>query len=131
MLRIGFIVILSAVFTFYASAQSKGSSSRKKSSAQERQSDSPTSLQPYFPEKDYVPEAEKKSRKKIKQQPITYDARERFYERMEEVAKQRRKNEKLMEKPQYSDPMYFGHKRPPKKRPPEKMKYCKVCGIRH
>jgi hypothetical protein len=50
---------------------------------------------------------------------------------MEEVARQRRKNEKLMAKPQYSDPMYFGHKRPPKKRPPEKMKYCKVCGIRH
>ena len=27
--------------------------------------------------------------------------------------------------------MYFGHKRPPKKRPANKMKFCKECGIRH
>ncbi len=126
-----FCFVVLAVFALTASAQSK-SRSIKKSSAGNRQSGSPTSVQPYFPEKDYVPESEKKARKgKAKEQPITYNARERFYERMEEVAKQRRKNEKLMAQPQYSDPMYFGHKRPPKKRPPEKMKYCKVCGIRH
>lgn len=130
MLRILLFVVL-AVFALTALAQSKGSS-KKKSSTENRQSGSPTSVQPYFPEKDYAPESEKKARKgRVKEQPVTYNARERFYERMEEVARQRRKNEKLMEKPQYSDPMYFGHKRPPKKRPPEKMKYCKVCGIRH
>lgn len=124
-----FIVL--AFLALNASAQSKGSS-KKNSPAVNRQAGSPTTVQPYFPEKDYTPESEKKASKgKVKEQPITYDARERFYERMEEVAKQRRKNEKLMAKPQYSDPMYFGHKRPPKKRPPEKMKYCKVCGIRH
>ncbi len=93
--------------------------------------EAPTALRPFLPEKDYAPEKQEKKSRREKEQPITYNARERFYERMEEVAKQRRKNEKLMAKPQYSDPMYFGHKRPPKKRPPEKMKYCKVCGIRH
>jgi hypothetical protein len=50
---------------------------------------------------------------------------------MELVAKQKRKAEKEMMKPQYSDPTYFGHKRKPKKRHYKKMKYCKECGIRH
>jgi hypothetical protein len=50
---------------------------------------------------------------------------------MQATVKEKRKAEKIMEKPQYSNPMYFGHKRPPKKRAPNKMKYCKECGIRH
>ena len=54
-----------------------------------------------------------------------------YEERMEENAKEKRKQAKEMEKPQYSDWTYFGHKRKPKKRPPEKMKYCKECGIKH
>jgi hypothetical protein len=54
-----------------------------------------------------------------------------FADRMAEVEKARRKNERMMDEPQYSDPMYFGHKKPPKKHKPGKMKYCKVCGIRH
>lgn len=36
-----------------------------------------------------------------------------------------------MEKPQYSDPLYFGHKRKPKKRPVGKRKFCNECGIVH
>jgi hypothetical protein len=31
----------------------------------------------------------------------------------------------------YSKAPYFGHKRPPIRRPPGKMKLCKVCGIKH
>lgn len=54
-----------------------------------------------------------------------------YYDRMEQNAKEARKKEKEMQKPQYSDPLYFGHKKKPKKRPPGKMKYCKVCGIKH
>ncbi|WP_375578745.1 hypothetical protein ABWH96_17215 [Marivirga tractuosa] len=54
-----------------------------------------------------------------------------YEERMENNAKEKRKKAKEMEKPQYSDWTYFGHKRKPKKRPPEKMKYCDECGIRH
>ena len=54
-----------------------------------------------------------------------------YEERMEENVKEKRKRAKEMEKPQYSDWTYFGHKKKPKKRSPEKMKYCDECGIRH
>jgi hypothetical protein len=87
----------------------------------------PTSLSPNLPSKVYAP----KTSKKKKTKGPTYDAREKFYDRMEEVNKQRKKSEKAKVTPQYSDFQYFGHRKPPKKRPPEKMKYCKICGIRH
>jgi hypothetical protein len=87
----------------------------------------PTSLKPNLPTKVYAP----KTSKKKKTKGPTYDAREKFYDRLEEVNKQRRKSEKAKLTPQYSEFQYFGHRKPPKKRPPEKMKYCKICGIRH
>jgi hypothetical protein len=102
-------------------AQSK----RKKTKKQETTEGQSSSLAPYYPEKDQEPKKKKTSGK------VTYDARDKFYERVAAAEKANRKNEKEMEKPQNSDPMYFGHKRPPKKRPVNKMKYCKVCGIRH
>lgn len=52
-------------------------------------------------------------------------------ERREEVAKRKEKEAKMAEKPQYSDPSYFGHKKKPKKRPVGKRKLCKECGIVH
>jgi flagellar basal body L-ring protein FlgH len=54
-----------------------------------------------------------------------------YEERMKQNVKEKRKQAKEMEKPQYSDWTYFGHKRKPKKRSPDKMKYCDECGIRH
>jgi hypothetical protein len=45
--------------------------------------------------------------------------------------KERQKMAEEMKKPQYADKMYFGHKRPPKKRPVHKRKFCKECGIVH
>ncbi|MGL1888185.1 MAG: hypothetical protein OCD76_16840 [Reichenbachiella sp.] len=45
--------------------------------------------------------------------------------------KKYKKQAKGMEKPQYSDPSYFGHKKPPKKRDVGKRKMCKECGIVH
>ncbi|WP_448518372.1 hypothetical protein [Rhodoflexus sp.] len=45
--------------------------------------------------------------------------------------KERQKIAEEMKKPQYADKMYFGHKRPPKKRPLHKRKFCKECGIVH
>ncbi len=54
-----------------------------------------------------------------------------FRKRMKKVAKKKAKEEKLAKKPEYSDQSYFGHKRPPKKRPPGKQKFCKVCRIKH
>jgi hypothetical protein len=87
----------------------------------------PTSLKPNLPTKVYAP----KTSKKKKSKGPTYDAREKFYDRMEDVNKQRRKSENAKLTPQYTDFQYFGHRKPPKKRAPEKMKYCKICGIRH
>lgn len=54
-----------------------------------------------------------------------------FRARIHKVYKQKAKVEKQLEKPRYSDPSYFGHKRPPKKRPVGKQKFCKVCKIKH
>lgn len=55
-----------------------------------------------------------------------------FRARMEKVQRKKAKEEyKMASKGQYSDPSYFGHKRPPKKRPVGKQKFCKVCKIKH
>ncbi|MFA0961432.1 hypothetical protein AB9P05_06475 [Roseivirga sp. BDSF3-8] len=51
--------------------------------------------------------------------------------RQKALAKKYKKQAKMAEDPQYSDPMYFGHKKPPKKRKPGKRKFCKVCEIVH
>lgn len=61
----------------------------------------------------------------------TFDQQQEYYNRVVAVAKAREKAAKVMAKPQYSDPMYFGHKKKPKKRPAHKMRLCKECGIRH
>lgn len=105
-------------------AQSK----RKKKKDTEIPAQGATSLAP-APQKEKVYAPSKKT-KNINNGP-TFSAEEDFRKRMELVAKQKRKAEKEMMKPQYSDPSYFGHKRPPKKRSRKKMKYCKECGIRH
>ncbi|MEQ9405878.1 MAG: hypothetical protein RIM99_19960 [Cyclobacteriaceae bacterium] len=54
-----------------------------------------------------------------------------FRARLSKVYKKKAKEEKKADKPQYSDSSYFGHKRPPKKRPVGKQKFCKVCKIKH
>jgi hypothetical protein len=97
-------------------------------SKQKSETNGPSSLTPYYPEKT---KDVKKDSKKAKSGKVTYNARDKFYDRMDEVAKANRKAEKELQKPQYSDPSYFGHKRPPKRRPSGKLKYCKECGIRH
>jgi hypothetical protein len=59
------------------------------------------------------------------------DDAEEFHTRMKKVFKEKAKIEKKMQKPQYTDPSYFGHKRKPKKRPNGKKKFCKECGLTH
>jgi hypothetical protein len=59
------------------------------------------------------------------------NAVEEFDDLMKANVKKRAKIARKMEKPQYSDPTYFGHKRPPKKRAVGKRKMCKECGIVH
>ena len=71
----------------------------------------------------------KKSKKAIAK---NYDQGLKDYEKlMKENKKKYSKMEKGMKKPQYSDPTYFGHKKPPKKRAVNKRKFCDECGIVH
>ncbi len=56
---------------------------------------------------------------------------EEFRARLKKVYKKKRKEEKLADKKRYKEHGYFGHKKPPKKRPPGRQKFCKVCRIKH
>lgn len=56
---------------------------------------------------------------------------EAYEKRMKKTAKEKAKVARKMDDPQYSDPLYFGHKRPPKKRKNGKKKFCKECGMTH
>ena len=74
----------------------------------------------------------KKKREKKRETRLTYDQAVRDFDlRMKAVAKKYKKEAKLARKPQYSNPLYFGHKKPPKKRPLGKRKLCRECGIVH
>jgi hypothetical protein len=107
--------------------QSSKNKKKKRPTTLER---SASSLEPYTPYSERATMRKKSSKKKDSNGP-SFDSQQEFYARMAEVQKKREKTEKLMDKPQYTDPMYFGHKRPPKKRTRGKMKLCKECGIRH
>jgi hypothetical protein len=122
-----YLRVILVVFLAFVSLESYAQFWKNKKRA-EKEADvrQPTSLDPSYAKKEYVPRASRKSTK-----GPTYGLEEEFFERMEDLEKTRRKNERMLEKPQYSDPLYFGHKRPPKKRKPSKMKFCKECGIRH
>ncbi len=87
-----------------------------------------TSVGPYYPDANkYMPK-----KKKVKSKDgISRQAQENAMVQREVVAKQKRKAEKVLAGTDYANTNYFGHKRPPKKRKPEKMKFCEICGIRH
>src|SRR5690349_15664003 len=98
------ILMAAATMTF---AQS--SSKKKKKDKEEDDQEMPTTLDPNKKQKTYEP---KKSKKNISHGP-TFESDDEYRKRMEAVVKQKRKDERYEENPQYSDPMYFGHKRPP------------------
>lgn len=124
MSRISLIILLVVCSSTAIFAQSKKKQKEAKNTQQQA-----TSLSPYFPDEDYVPE--KKGNTKSKGRKATYNAMDEHEARMKAVVKDHRRAEKEMLKPQYADKSYFGHKRKPKKRPPGKMKFCKECEIRH
>jgi hypothetical protein len=124
--RFAIIFVLLLAGSQVGFAQSK---KKKEVVKEETTNGQPSSLTPYYPEKQKSAEKKKTTRKSGRK--VTYNARDKFYDRMETVAKENRKAEKELKKPQYSDPSYFGHKRPPKRRPAGKLKYCKECGLRH
>jgi hypothetical protein len=86
----------------------------------------PTTVEPYYPQREYGPKDEGKKKK-----GLTYEAQARYQDRVRALQKIQIVREENRAKAQSTNPLYFGHRRPPKKRPPEKMKFCKVCQIRH
>ena len=107
-------------------------------SAQDSRSGNPDAIFGENPSSKGAEKAEVKKSKRKKKSLFkrSYNARmdkkvEEFEERMKDNKKKYRKRARKMEKPQYSDPSYFGHKKKPKKRPVGKRKLCKECGIVH
>lgn len=118
------VFLMSCAVALAQSGKKNKKKDKKKSQTEVRQ---PTSMDPSYPTPGYAPKYERKA----KSIDLTYNAEKRYYQQKQKIAKDRKKAEKELMKPQYTDPMYFGHKRPPKKHKPGKMKYCKECGIRH
>ncbi len=116
-------------------SQSRKKKAKKKQETTEYQ-EQPTSLSPGSQATFAPSRRDAKSLKKKQQQGNNHfdnldGKRDEFWDRMEANAKRYKKMEKEMKKPQYSDPMYFGHKKKPKKRSRGKRKFCKECGIVH
>jgi len=68
---------------------------------------------------------------KLKRPKVQHTPEYEFYARVEQIAKDKQRMLRKMDSPQYYNPMYFGHKRPPKRHEVHKMRYCKECGLRH
>ncbi len=86
--------------------------------------------------KDQSPQKNLSKRQAKKQLEKTYAAYfdrliVEYADRMETNAKNRIKLAKEFRKPQFSDPSYFGHKKPPKKRARGKKRKCKECHMWH
>lgn len=121
------------IFSFLLVATISQAQTKKENSKQDN------AYAPFSPEevKKIAKAPTKRIKKKNKKNPyaryeMTYEQKiKEFEERMEANAKKYKKNLKKSQKPQYSDPSYFGHKRKPKIRKVGKRKFCKECGIVH
>lgn len=89
----------------------------------------PTSREPGKKVGVYSPRHAKTAKRK--RQKVEHSAQYEFYQRVEEAAKEKQRILKYLDKRQFKDHRYFGHKRIPKRRPPHKMRYCNECGVRH
>lgn len=120
-----------------ATITSHGQTKKKKESAKKEPSQQDNAFSPSSEENAVLAPAKKSKKRKKKKSvheryEITMEQKVReFEERMEANAKAYKKQQKEMQKPQYSDPSYFGHKRKPKIRKVSKRKFCKECGIVH
>jgi hypothetical protein len=124
------LAFLFFIFTFIASAARAQSKDVLPDQNQPSSQGGATSLDPYYNNIKAVKGTKHKKAKKKSSGP-TIESDKEYYARMERLVKEKRKEEKEMQKPQYSNPLYFGHKRPPVKHKRGKLKYCKECGIRH
>ena len=125
-------LLLSILLTAIA-LTSYGQLSRKEKKAARKGTavDQPTTLNPAADDADFEAPAVKMRKEKKKKSGITYNAQKEYDDRMAARAKTYRYNERMLMKPQYANPTYFGHKRKPKRHAAGKLKYCKECGIRH
>ena len=126
-------LFISGLLTFCATVTLQAQSKEKKAKTDQTFDNA---FAPAKMESTATKSAKKTKSKKNKQQSFNFarnmDVKVREFEnRMEANSKRDKKEQKLKEKPQYSDPLYFGHKKKPKKRPPKKRKFCKECGIVH
>ena len=71
----------------------------------------------------------KKELKTAQEESIAF--RTRVSQDYRENTKEAIKAEKIKMKEARKGVSFYGHKRPPKKRPPGKQKFCKVCKIKH
>lgn len=91
--------------------------------------DQPTSLEPGRKSAVHAPMLHKEV--KLKRRKAKHTPEYEFYERVEKAAKEKQRIIKYLNKRQFKDHRYFGHKKIPKRRPPHKMRYCNECGVRH
>lgn len=125
-------LLLSILLTVIA-LTSYGQLTRKEKKAARKGTavDQPTTLNPASGDPDFVAPSVKVRKEKKKPGGVTYNAQKEYDDRMAARAKTYRYNERMLMKPQYANPAYFGHKRKPKRHAPGKIRYCKECGIRH
>jgi hypothetical protein len=91
----------------------------------------PTSKDPGTDKREAYQPA-KKTRKHTYNLNAEFDRLKKEYAiRMKKNVRKYKRMSRKMKKPQYSDPLYFGHKRKPKKRKVGKRKLCKECMIVH
>ncbi len=132
------VTLIICLFHFTSMAQSTGSDvPSKKTDNKYASSVDPSRVYQKEKEVSTVNLNLKTSRKKHKRNrkdsfAWQFEQKKKEYEkRMIANVKKHNKEARLMQKPQYSDPSYFGHKRKPKKRPVGKRRLCKECGIIH
>lgn len=93
------------------------------------QSEVPNSREPGKKQSVHSPRHAKAAKRK--KQKVQHTAQYEFYKRVEEAAKEKQRILKYLSRPQFADHRHFGHKKLPKRRSPNKMRYCNECGIRH
>ncbi len=139
--RYWIFLITFLILTKVGYGQSSNKKEKKKSKSEKtapRFEQQGNAYAPFSPEetKEVVNSSTAKKSKKKKSAYDSYTMTmekkvEEFNDRMESNIKARKKQARQMEKPQYSDPSYFGHKRKPKIRKVKNRKHCKECGIVH
>lgn len=88
----------------------------------------PNSLDPGTREASYAPLRPRSTNEK---RTSHVETEKEYVARMKKTVRLIRRQERLAKRPQYSNPLYFGHRRPPKKNRAGQLKFCRECGIRH